>query len=155
MIELVNFLSISYELQLQTRNWRNQKNVSDFFKIKFIDEETHTKWLHKLTEKKPTTIAFLIKYDNNFVGVTYFHSISYERNLGEWGIYISNENIRGLGIGTMALSECINFAKNNLKLKKIYLYVLNTNNKAISLYEKIGFRLIENKSKFLRYEKEL
>lgn len=155
MIELVNFISVSYELQLQTRNWRNQKNVSDFFKIKFIEKETHIKWLQKLTEIKPTTIAFLIKYDNSFVGVTYFHSISYDENVGDWGIYIYSENIRGMGIGTMALTECINFAKSSLKLKKIYLDVLNTNNKAIGIYEKKGFHLIDNESNFLRYEKEL
>lgn len=78
-VEFINFLDMPYELQLESRNWRNQDNVAGFFKIKNIDEETHIKWLKKLALEKPSIIAFFIKSDENYVGVTYFHSIDYEK----------------------------------------------------------------------------
>ena len=44
-IELINFLEVPYEIQLETRNWRNSNSVLKWFKIPFIDEETRKNWL--------------------------------------------------------------------------------------------------------------
>ena len=33
-IKLINFLDIPYDLQMESLNWRNNENVSQYFKIK-------------------------------------------------------------------------------------------------------------------------
>lgn len=151
-IELINFLEVPYELQLETRNWRNCEKVAKWFKIPYINEATHIKWLESLKNDSPRNIAFIIKYKNEFIGVTYFHSIDYKKEEGDWGIYIYDENNRGHGFGYHALSESIKFAFETLKLKTLYLDVLNTNERAKKLYTKKGFKLISDKDTFLRYK---
>lgn len=156
MLELINFLDLPTDLQLKTRHWRNQKNVSNYFKIKEIDEETHKNWLASLQEESIQNIAFFIKYENQYVGVTYFHSIDYDKNQGDWGIYLHDENIRGKGIGFKALTKCIEYAKERLKLKILYLDVMANNIAAIKVYEKCNSKLIaKEENNFLRYKLEI
>ena len=155
-IKLENFLNVDYELQMETRNWRNSKNVAKYFKIPYIEENVHKQWLDSLQKTQPVNIAYIIKYKNSPIGVTYFHSIDYEKKTCDWGIYIYNESYRGMGIGDKTLKRCINIAK-ELEMKYIFLEVLSTNTKAKILYENNGFKLCKTlkNDKFLRYEKEL
>ena len=151
-VKLVNFLDVSYELQLQTRYWRNSSDVAKYFKIKNIEEDVHAKWLESLHREKPTTVAFMIEIDGEYIGVTYFHSINYDLGYADWGMYIYDTKHRGKGVGTKVLQNCIKYAKNVMHFNTLYLDVLNTNNPAIALYEKCGFRFVEKeKDNFLRY----
>ena len=151
-IELVNFLEVPYELRMETRNWRNSEKIAKWFKIPFIDEETHKKWLESLKNETPKNIAFLIKHNGSFAGVTYFHSINYETKSADWGIYIYEDALRGKGIGSIALEKSIDFAFNSLGLKKIFLDVLNTNEKAKNLYTSKGFKYCGEENGFIRME---
>lgn len=155
MIELVNFLDEKYENQFETLSWRNSEHVAEYFKISKIAEEIHVNWLKSLHNKNPRNIAFFIKSEENYVGVTYFHSINYADKMGDWGIYIHEKNQRGKGIGKKALYLSLNYAKDILRLDKIFLDALNTNKYAISVYKQHGFKLIGKNSIFLRFEKEL
>lgn len=155
MIILENFLVVPYDLQLTTRDWRNSNDVAKYFQITYIDEHTHKKWLNSLKENLPTNIAFMIKSNDEYIGVTYFHSIDYENKLADWGIYIYKSNMRGKGIGTQVIFEIIKYAKNKLKLKKLYLDVLETNKVAIKLYTHNGFIYLGSNGKFLRYYLDL
>ena len=60
-VELVSFLELPVSLQMETRNWRNSKNVAPFFKIKYIPENVHIKWLESLRHVDPEVVAFVIK----------------------------------------------------------------------------------------------
>jgi len=156
MIELIPFSEVEYDLQLKTRLWRNSKQVTPYFKIKEIDEETHKKWLQSLKNENPRNVAFLIVYDSVHVGVTYFHSIDYEKKCADWGMYIYLEDYKGKGIGTQVLEQCIAYAKNVLKMKCLYLDVLATNKRAVHLYKKCGFQFIgQEENNFLRYKLDL
>jgi UDP-4-amino-4,6-dideoxy-N-acetyl-beta-L-altrosamine N-acetyltransferase len=146
---------VDYSIQLETRNWRNSGNVSKYFQLKYIDEQTHRNWLEQLKEENPKIIAFLIKYNEKYIGITYFHSIDYKNKVCDWGIYIYNENNRGLGLGQKALEVSLDYAKNNLKMKKVYLEVLEDNVRAKSLYKKLGFKFFQQKTNVLRFEKNL
>lgn len=154
-IKLVNFLDTDEAIQMKTLLWRNSKHVSKYFQIKNIDTETHKKWLNSLKVEKPKTIAFLIEYDGVFIGVTYFHSVNYEKAVSDWGIYIYDESLRGMGIGYKVLSQCIDYAKEVMHLKKIYLEVLETNIKAVKLYESMGFKALCKNENVIRYERIL
>jgi RimJ/RimL family protein N-acetyltransferase len=64
------------------------------------------------------------------------------------------EKYVGLGLGAMMMNQLISFAKLN-KVKEIKLSVDNDNTSAISLYEKLGFKLLEKKEVFGFYVLQL
>ena len=155
-ISLVSFLDVPYDLQMKTREWRNSEQVTKYFRIPHITEEQHKKWLASLHNNPPSTIAFMIMDDAEPVGVTYFHAINYDAKEADWGIYIYDEKYRGKGIGNIALADCIKYAKENLKLSRLYLDVKESNHRAINLYEKQGFKKIGTEdANFLRYRNDL
>ena len=151
-IELISFLEVSPDLQLETRNWRNQENVIPYFKIKNINEDMHLDWLKSMEGKKPKTVAFVIKIEGHYVGVAYFHYIDYIKRKTDWGIYIHDENYRGKGIGKQVLMNCIRYAKDEISLEVLCIDTLKTNMKARRLYETCGFKKIEEENLFCRYQ---
>ncbi len=154
-VQLVNFLEKEASLQVETLSWRNAPHVARYFQIQAIDLATHLNWLQKLKELPPTTVAFFIEVNQKSVGVTYFHSIDYETQSADWGIYLHDENTRGKGIGKEALRLSLAYAQTTLQLRRVYLEVLSDNLVAKHLYEQVGFRLLEQKGSVLRYQKDL
>lgn len=154
-LELINFNEIPFETQLHTLEWRNSESVSEFFKIKQIDEKTHRKWLLSLKQNSPLNIAFIIKVNSSYVGVTYFHSIDYEKRQCDWGIYIYDNSNRGKGLGSIVLKEILKYAARELNMNKVFLDVKFDNAHAIKLYEKYGFKVEKKDGAFLRYVNDL
>lgn len=153
---LVPFLDAPYEIQIESREWRNSSNVTQYFKIQHIDKSTHIKWIESMKKDNPQTVAFFIQSNGCFIGITYFHSLNYANHTADWGIYIYKPEYLGHGIGRFALSTCIDYAKDKLKLKQIFLDVKDTNVRAKSLYEHMGFVPTgEKDGEFIRYIKEL
>ena len=72
-IELVDLKTVPFELQLETRKWRNKKQVAKYFQLKHIDRAAHLGWLEKINAENPTNAAFIIKCNNEYVGMTYFN----------------------------------------------------------------------------------
>lgn len=143
-LELKNILEFSYEVQLDTRNWRNSPQVTKYFQIEYIDEETHKNYLSKLKNNPDKFIAFVILHQNNPCGLVYLSNIN-SRSC-DWGMYIHRQDLRGQGIGSKVITETLNYAKDVLKVKEVNLEVLEENKNAISLYEKSGFIYKHNKT---------
>ncbi len=61
---------------------------------------------------------------------------------GEIGIFIGEEEYRGKGYGKDALNILLDYCFNVLCFNNVMLRVFGFNEKALSLYEKIGFKLI-------------
>jgi RimJ/RimL family protein N-acetyltransferase len=62
-------------------------------------------------------------------------------------ILIGEDNYREKGVGTVAMNFLIKKAFNDLKLKKLVLEVNKFNVSAITLYKKIGFKIINKNDK--------
>lgn len=144
-IELLNLKDVDYNLQLEVRNWRNCEHVAKYFQIPYLEEAIHKNWLKSLHEENPKNIAFIIKVNNEFVGLSYFLRVNFLLKETEWGIYIYKENLRGLGIGQKIIELNINYARNVLNFKVIRLEVLKNNKNAIRLYKKNGFKFEKEK----------
>ena len=56
-------------------------------------------------------------------------------------------NFHSQGIGTALMRELINLSDNILGLRRLELFVLGDNQKAIDLYKKFGFK-VEGKQKY-------
>lgn len=153
-ITLTNLKEASLELQLETRNWRNSSNVSKYFQLNYISIDDHKQWLSNLHKVNFTTIAFLIECNGKHVGLTYFHSIDRIAKNTDWGIYIHDIAMRGIGIGRCVLKECINYAKTTMGMKQMNLEVKKDNFSAIRLYESFGFVFTKNKDQeFMQFSK--
>lgn len=99
---------------------------------------------------------FFIQFNGVFVGVTYFHSISYTDKSADFGIYIANVENRNKGVGTIVLKKMIRYAADVMRFRRLFLDVLASNERAIAVYESCGFAPTgENDGDFYRYVLEL
>lgn len=156
-ISFVNLKDVNTALQLEVRNWRNMPSVAQYFQIPYIDISTHVDWLKSLYKENPSNVAFLIKGDDEFIGLVYFLNINYLKKETSWGGYIYKNNLQGIGLGDNLMSWSIKYATKVLRVSKIKLEVLRKNERAKKLYEKFGFKEVANaKNNFvMRYELNL
>lgn len=121
-------------------HWRNDPEIWQYTgnkPNKFITPEIEKDWLsEKLTEKN--SVRFAIIVDNNYIGNIQITDII-EEETGQYHIFIGEKSFWGRGIGTQATNQIIRFAKEQLKLKKLYLRVNPQNLSAVKLYKNIGF----------------
>lgn len=138
-IEFENILEVDKNLIELVRNWRNNKNVSQYmYTNHYITKEEHQKWIEKL--KKDTAKAWIIKYDGKPVGLSSLSNIDHKNKTTEWGFYIAYESARGKGIGSASLYKLMEYVFDKMNFKKMYTKVLENNTVAIRLYEKFGFK---------------
>lgn len=68
-------------------------------------------------------------------------------------ILIGDPNKRGKGLGRKFINELIEKCKAGLNAKAVELYVLDYNDQAIGLYEKLGFRFKgDSESKIMKFK---
>ena len=67
--------------------------------------------------------------------------IDFKSKVAELGIYIGEKKLIGRGLGYKAISLLIEYAFENLKLRKIFLKVNENNKEAIKLYKKMNFKV--------------
>lgn len=73
------------------------------------------------------------------IGCVYLLNIDSINLSADLHIMIGNEEHRGKGVGTFAVSSMVNHAFFNLNLRRLQLDVLEYNQTAQKLYQKIGF----------------
>ncbi len=121
--------------------WINNKELvnfnSSFFPVHF---KNHIEWFENIRKDK-STVLFGIrkKKDNELIGTCQLHSINSIHRKAELQIRLQFES-SSKGYGKEVLKILIDYGFNDLNLNKIYLNVYETNSRAISLYEKMGFQ---------------
>jgi len=122
--------------------WRNDLEIKTFslmhpFPVTLESEED---WYENISRSKDNgMVIFSIVENNNVVGFIKLFNINWIHRFCYFGIVIGEKSAHGKGIGTEATKLIIDYAFNILNLKKIILEVVDFNEKAISLYKKIGF----------------
>ena len=118
------------------------KNLIDEYEdIQNIDYEKVLKWVYKKIEENIHEYTS-IYLDNTLVGYYHFREDKDKMELDDFYIFSEYQN---KGIGSKVLSELIQTDKT------IYLYVFVKNIKAIGLYERFGFKIVEhvNKTRYI------
>ena len=77
--------------------------------------------------------------DDVILGVISLVSIDAVNRSAELHIMIGDDANCNKGMGTFAIKQMLNHAFNNLNIQRVELSVLETNERAIHVYEKIGF----------------
>ena len=125
--------------------WRN----SDLVKSQFIFREPLTYEIHRkwLDEKVYTgnVIQYIIVDDGVPIGSVYIRDIDLKNESGEFGIFIGDFSKQGKGVGTSITRAFVSYCF-NLGFHRVFLRVLSDNKRAISCYNKAGFRM-EGKAK--------
>ncbi|MDU1412306.1 MAG: GNAT family N-acetyltransferase [Clostridium sp.] len=113
----------------------NKTLIEKYEDISKIDYKKVLEWVRKKIESNINEYTCIFENDNK-VGYFYFHKVEEKMEVDD--LYIFKE-YRNRGIGTEILKKCI--SETNLP---IFLYVFTKNTKAVSLYEKLGFKVVEN-----------
>lgn len=121
--------------------WRNSQEVKQFFIYQEeITKEDHLNWLkNKVETGKVVQFIIVEKETENPIGSVYMQDIDHIHKKAEYGILIGSTAKTGKGYGTLAAKLMIQYAFEEMKLHKVYLRVIEGNERAIKSYEKAGF----------------
>lgn len=120
--------------------WRNRDEARKWFKdSNVISMDQHRLWFEKYIEKE-NDFHFIVESNNKPVGQASVYYIHKENSEAEIGRFLVDPNSAGKGYIKQACIELIKFCQNSLKLKYIFLEVMENNHKAIELYKKNGFK---------------
>jgi RimJ/RimL family protein N-acetyltransferase len=124
--------------------WRNDmdvmKSTSPFLDIYNFDETRE--FVNQVILGSHSTKSYIIvdKESSKPIGITSLINIDYKNSNAEFIIDIGNKSFWGKGYGIEAMNIILNYSFLEMNLHKVYLRVFSFNNRAIKLYEKIGFQ---------------
>lgn len=121
--------------------WQHNTAVEKFaFFRREVSRGDETAYLKRKTES-PTDILLVIKDKDNkeIIGTIGLHEIDFYHGNARLGILLGDPIHHGKGFGSEAINKTLEFAFGKLNLHQVYLHVLKDNEKAVSLYSKLGF----------------
>lgn len=151
---------MKYEKVLESNNIlyvkANISLIEDYLKMlnnpnvqKFINHETveytydgEVKWINSKLENNAPFFSMIRKDNNNFIGNIEIMNII--DNVGELGICITPME-QDKHFGCEAVKTIVEYGLKTLKLDKIILKVYKINPRAFHCYEKVGFKVIEER----------
>lgn len=118
------------------------------FNSTVADEE---KWIDS-HGKNPNHIILVAEMDSVVVGMLDFSNGHRERiaHTGQFGISVA-KSARDQGIGRILLTALVDWATENDTIEKIGLFVHSGNQRAISLYKKMGFVVEGIRTRDIKY----
>jgi RimJ/RimL family protein N-acetyltransferase len=77
--------------------------------------------------------------DSKVIGHVGLYNIDFRVRKAEFAILIAGEDNQGKGYGSLCTKFMIDYAFDELNIRKINLSLLSENKRAVSMYNKIGF----------------
>ena len=139
---LKNFIQLNYDEKLMILEWRNHPSISKWMINKKVKLKEHLNFINSLKENK-TKLYFLV----DDIGVVDFINITDKK--ADIGLY---KNPNKQKVGSVLMKHIIDYGFNVLKLEKLILYVYKNNQKAINLYKKFNFKIVDKKDNLLKME---
>lgn len=138
------------------RNWRNSDKIRKcFFHQELITEEQQLNWFNEYL-KNETDLMFMIETNEGVpIGTLAIYHIDAVNRQAEVGrIMLGNEKYLGKGYAIKALELLLANSFREMDLERIYLEVLDDNERAVGMYDKIGFKTEGIKRKSIMIGKE-
>lgn len=134
----VNLKKIEEEDLELLRKWRMQENVTKYMLTDpIITKDSQIEWYKKVICDN-SRIDYVIMADDNKIGYYGITNIDNDNNSCEIGFYIGENEYRGKGIFKIVQNKIEDIIFNDLKIKKIFISVLE-NNPIMESYKKNGF----------------
>lgn len=135
----INFVNLSEEDRENVRRWRNHSDIRKWmFTEHEINVEEHQAFINGLSLRKDR-YYWLVKSSNKSIGVISINEINYDNKTAFLGIYANPESDEKSKGHTLIRTLC-NIAFTKIGLHTLKLEVISTNKKAISFYERVGFK---------------
>ena len=120
--------------------WLNDPTVLWYFgpyvPLSLVKEE---QWYEGMLQD-PRGRNFAVQFEGKHVGGAGFGSIDGRNASAEVGLFIGPPKLWDRGLGHDVLQTLVRFGFEQMNLHRIYLKVFAENERAIHLYEKVGFR---------------
>ena len=120
-------------------------------------ELTHEKEIDWIQQKlaNPRELLLVAEFNSEIIGNLEFTAGNRRRlaHVGEFGMAVLS-SWRGLGVGAALLKSLILWAESHPVIEKINLQVLESNQRAINLYRKFGFKTEGCREQEIKYEDE-
>jgi UDP-4-amino-4,6-dideoxy-N-acetyl-beta-L-altrosamine N-acetyltransferase len=125
------------------REWRNNPELRQYFREhRELSMDMQTNWYVNKVLGDPNQYNFEI-HDNEskkLIGHCGLYYINWISKSAEFGIYIGDFSFRNGGYGSDSLRTLIDYGFNQLNMNRIWAEVYS-NNDAIKVYTKIGFKI--------------
>lgn len=130
--------------------WIHDTNINCNFRCGFSEMtiEDVKKFIQTSFDEKNQHFA-IVNENNEYMGTISLKNINKIDNNAEYAI-VTRAKAHGKGYAFQATKEILNYAFNELNLHKVYLNVLEENERANKFYKKCGFRY-EGMSKEILY----
>jgi len=135
----MEFLSSTHEYSSDLENCRLMKHLpnNDISETISFLEGVQAEW----KKEKPSYYECAILKDNEHIGAVCLYILDDDDTVGEVG-WIINKKYWGRGYATEAARAIIDFARNELKLKKIIAHCDGENTASYKVMEKLGMTLV-------------
>ncbi len=137
---LKRFQNLSFEEKKEVLDWRNHSEIRKWMYDKNeISLQKHLNFIENMPKNR-----IYLKVDD--LGVINFKILNDKVELG------IHKNPNKQKVGKILLDIAIKYAFDELKTKKITLYVFEDNIKAINLYKKFNFIEVDKKDNIIKME---
>lgn len=127
-----------------TMAWRNADDVRIWFKTPdLLSPDQHRRW-YEAYAGKPDDFIFLIRErpSGALAGQVAIYGVDRARGEAEIGRFIAAPGFQGKGLMKKACARLIDYSMTTLGTRRVRLEVLASNERAIRLYEKLGFSTV-------------
>ena len=139
---------------LTSYRWRNDPDIWKFTETKpdrYITKEIETEWIHTvLNDATSKRFAICTTEGDVYIGNVQLTDIT--NVTAQLHIFIGDKSYWGKGISTVATKLILQYAREILNLKKIFLVVNINNIAAIKTYLKNNFLLLDSCNEFYKME---
>ena len=153
-MQRVDLVDFDHNYFSKSKEWLSDPEVIKLADAHDVTDEQRIVWFKSLSQRDDYYIKG-VSVSGIPVGAVGIKHIDKDKATGEYWGYIGEKQYWGKGIGKEMIRKILELAYSSLKLRKIYLKVLNDNFRAISLYDKIGFKKIGTDENYILMEIEL
>lgn len=128
----------------RTYRWHNDQELYETIgTFHYVSRATDEEWLRRKQSwsTEEVNLAICLTRSSDHIGNIYLRNIDWVARHGELRIWIGEPGQRSKGYGQAAVRLLIRHAFLDLGLLRLYLYVLEDNQRAIRAYEKCGFTM--------------
>ena len=138
------------------KEFENDENIfadMSFFKEYKYDEERVNAYFAK--QQRDDRMVFMIMLEGRPIGEIQLKNIDFIKAECSLSIHMQNDKFKGKGYGTKAEKVAIQYAFEELKMKKVYADVIHKNKRSQHVLEKHGFQVLREDETFRYYVLEL
>ncbi|MFB3786174.1 MAG: UDP-4-amino-4,6-dideoxy-N-acetyl-beta-L-altrosamine N-acetyltransferase [bacterium] len=123
------------------RGWRNHPELRQLhFSTLPLSQAGQRRWYEQYSDQASTLVFIIENEAGHPIGYTLLKNLDHKNRQAEIGLHL-DPAFQGQGYGTNAFRALIRFGFEELNLHRLALQVFDFNERAIRMYEKLGFRV--------------